>query len=118
MTTPEKILCELWEPPSDEPAWKWIGEHVELPPDSELKQFDFELFPLARFVLEQLCHNEYLRRFTEMLSAQVGKTTTILAYVCWKIVNRPSSVGWYTDTGINAKGDFKTKILPSLENCP
>jgi hypothetical protein len=88
-----------------------------LPPGSEQKRFDFELFPLARFVLMQLCHNEYLRHFTEMLSAQVGKTVTILAYLCWKIKNRPSSVGWYTDTAINARNDYKTKVLPMLENC-
>lgn len=117
MNTPAELLKELWEPPSDEHATKWISEKVELPPDSELKQFDFELFPLARFALDQLCHNEFLRRFTEMLSSQVGKTVTILAYLCWKIINRPSGVGWYTDTGINAKGDYKTKIIPALESC-
>lgn len=113
----KEIIQPLWEPVSDEPGWKWVQDNVELPADSELKNFDFELFPLARFVLDQLCHNENLRNFTEMLSAQVGKTVTILAYVCWKIINRPSSVGWYTDTNVNAKGDYKTKILPALENC-
>lgn len=114
--TPREIFQNPWHEETG-PAWKWIAEHVELPPDSELRHFDFELFPLARFVIEQLCHNEGLRRFTEMLSAQVGKTVTILAYVCWKICNKPSSVGWYTDTGLNAKGDYKTKILPALEDC-
>ncbi len=113
----EKEICAAWQPVSDDPAWKWISENVELPADSELKNFDFELFPLAKFVLENLCHNPRLKRFTEMLSAQVGKTVTVLAYLCWKIVNRPSSVGWYTDTGINAKHDYKTKILPALEDC-
>jgi phage terminase large subunit GpA-like protein len=117
MNDAEKFICDSFEPSSEELAWKWIAENVELPPDSELKKFDFELFPLARFVLEQLCHNQGLRRFTEMLSAQVGKTVTILAYLCHKIINRPSSVGWYTDTGINAKADYNTKILPALENC-
>lgn len=115
--TAEQTIREAWEPVSDSKAWEWIGEHVELPPDSELKNFDFELFPLARFVLDNLAHNLQLKRFTEMLSVQVGKTVTILAYLCWKIVNRPSSVGWYTDTGINAKHDYKTKILPALESC-
>jgi hypothetical protein len=121
MTTLEaeqQLIRPAWEPVSDEPAHLWIQENVELPPDSELKQFDFELFPLAVFVLTELCHNEYLRRFTEMLSAQVGKTVTMLAYLCWKIKNRPGSVGWYTDTNINAKGDYKTKVLPGLEACP
>jgi hypothetical protein len=113
-----ELLRPAWEPVSDEPGWKWVAENVELPPDSELKHFDFELFPLARFVLEQLCHNEYLRRFTEMLSAQVGKTVTILAYVCWKIKNKPAGIGWYTDTNTNAKNDYKTKILTILEGCP
>lgn len=117
MTEQEQAIAAAWEPVSDEPAWKWIEQHVPLPPDSELKNFDFELFPLAKFVVDNLCHNEFLRRFTEMLSAQVGKTVTILAYLCWKIVNRPSGVGWYTDTGLNAKGDYKTKILPALEDC-
>lgn len=117
MTEPTSVICEAWRPSSEDPGWNWVAENVELPADSELRNFDFELFPLARFVLDQLCHNERLRRFTEMLSAQVGKTVTILAYVCWKIINRPSSVGWYTDTGINAKGDYKTKILPALEDC-
>lgn len=117
MTQPEEIICEAWEPVSEVPAWDWIAEKCELPPDSELKRFDFELFPLARFVLSQLCYNERLKRFTEMLSAQVGKTVTILGYLCWKIKNRPSSVGWYTDTGLTAKGDYKTKILPMLESC-
>ena len=121
MTTAEaekQLICPAWEPVSDDPAWQWVQENVELPPDSELKQFDFELFPLAVFVLNQLCHNEFLRHFTEMLSAQVGKTVTMLAYLCWKIKNKPGSVGWYTDTNINAKGDYKTKILPALEACP
>jgi len=112
-----QVIREDWEPISDDPAPQWVAENVALPADSELKSFDFELFPLARFALEQLCHNEHLRRFTEMLSAQVGKTVTILAYVCWKIINRPTSIGWYTDTGINAKHDYKTKILPTLESC-
>lgn len=117
MTDSDKIYQEAWEPVSDKRGWEWVAEHCELPADSELKAFDFELFWLARFVLENLCHDEYLKRFTEMVSAQVGKTVTILAYLCWKIKNRPSSVGWYTDTGINAKHDFKTKILPALEEC-
>jgi hypothetical protein len=112
-----KLASQAWEPVSEKRGWEWVQEFCELPPDSELKTFDFELFPLARFVLEQLCHNELLKRFTEMLSAQVGKTVTILAYLCWKIKNRPSSVGWYTDTGINAKHDYKTKVLPALEGC-
>jgi hypothetical protein len=111
------LAAEPWEPVSEKPGWQWVSENCDLPADSELKSFDFELFWLARFVLEQLCHNEHLKRFTEMVSAQVGKTVTILAYLCWKIKNRPSSVGWYTDTGINAKHDFKTKILPALEDC-
>jgi len=117
MTDQEKFICTLWEPVSDEPAWKWIAENVQLPADSELKNFDFELFPLAKFALDNLCHNPQLKRFTEMLSAQVGKTVTVLAYLCWKIINRPSSVGWYTDTGINAKHDYKTKVLTALEDC-
>lgn len=112
-----QFICECWEPISDLPGPEWAAENVPLPGDSELKQFDFELFPLARFVLMQLCHNEHLKRLTEMLSAQVGKTVTILAYLCWKVINRPTSVGWYTDTGINAKHDYKTKILPMLESC-
>lgn len=112
-----QIAAEAWEPVSEQKGWQWVSENCELPADSELKSFDFELFWLARFALEQLCHNEFLKRFTEMLSAQVGKTVTILAYLCWKIKNRPSSVGWYTDTGINAKHDFKTKIFPALEDC-
>jgi phage terminase large subunit GpA-like protein len=112
-----QLAAQSWEPISEQPSWQWVQENCELPDDSELKSFDFELFPLARFVLEQLCHNEYLKRFTEMLSAQVGKTVTILAYVAWLIKNRPRSVAWYTDTGINAKHDYKTKILPALESC-
>lgn len=118
MTAAEKIICEFWEPSSDRKGWEWVAEYVDLPSDSELQKFDFELFPLARFVLEQLCHNPALRRFTEMLSTQVGKTVTILAYLCYKIFNRPSGTAWYTDTGLNAVGDFKTKILPMLESCP
>lgn len=117
MTDLYTIAQEAWEPVSEQQGWEWVRDNCDLPADSELKSFDFELFPLARFVLSMLCHNELLRRFTEMLSAQVGKTVTILAYVCWKIKNRPSSVGWYTDTGLNAKHDFKTKILPALEEC-
>lgn len=117
MTEREQTICDAFEPPSEETAVEWISKNVELPPDSEFRSFEFELFPLARFVISQICHNERLRRFTEMLSAQVGKTVTILACLCWKIVNRPSSVGWYTDTNINAKGDYKTKVLPALENC-
>src|ERR1700733_1881625 len=117
MTDLEQSAAEAWEPVSEQPGYQWVQENCNLPADSELKSFDFELFWLARFALEQLCHNEYLKRFTEMLSAQVGKTVTILAYVCWLIKNRPTSVGWYTDTGINAKHDFKTKILPALEDC-
>jgi hypothetical protein len=115
--TPPDLFREAWEPVSEEKGWQWIARNFELPPDSELKAFDFELFPLARFVLDQLCHNDRLRRFTEMLSAQIGKTVTMLAYLAWKIKNRPGSVGWYTDTGLTAKGDYKTKILPALENC-
>lgn len=117
MTPLQEILIEAWEPLSDLECWQWVSEYCALPADSELKTFDFELFWLARFVLEKLAHDENLKRFTEMVSAQVGKTVTILAYLCWKIKNRPSSVGWYTDTGINAKHDFKTKILEALENC-
>lgn len=117
MTDSDRTIADFWEPCSDRRGWEWVSEFCELASDSELQKFEFELFPLARFVLEQLCHNPALRRFTEMLSAQVGKTVTILAYLCWKIVNRPSSVGWYTDTGLNAVGDFKTKILPALEAC-
>lgn len=117
MTQSESIIRELWEPISELTGPEWVSENVELPPDSELKQFDFELFPLARFALTNLCHNDSMKRFTEMLSSQVGKTVTILAYVCWKIINKPSGVGWFTDTGINAKGDYKTKILPMLESC-
>lgn len=117
MTDLEQIAAEPWEPVSELKGWQWVAENCDLPADSELKSFDFELFPLARFVLMQLCHNELLKRFTEMLSAQVGKTVTILGYLCWKIKNRPSSVGWYTDTGINAKHDYNTKIRPALEDC-
>lgn len=117
MTDLQQLAATGWEPVSDQRGWEWVRDNCELPADSELKAFDFELFPLARFVLEQLCHNEFLKRFTEMLSAQVGKTVTILAYLNWLVKNRPRSVGWYTDTGINAKHDFKTKILPSLEAC-
>lgn len=113
-----KIIQAFWKPISELPAWKWIEENVELPPDSELKRFDFDLFPFGKFVVNQLCHNERLRRFTEMLSSQVGKTVTMLAVDCWKIINRPCSMGWYTDSNITAKGDFKTKILPMLESCP
>jgi hypothetical protein len=113
----EQDFANAWEPISQDPGWKWIAENCPLPPSSELKSFDFELFPFARFVLDQLCHNELLRRLTGMLSAQIGKTVTILAYLCHKIINRPSGVGWYTDTAVNAKNDYKTKILPMLESC-
>jgi hypothetical protein len=117
VTDAEQIICEAWKPLSEVPAWQWVSENIELPSDSELRSFDFELFPLAKFALDQLCHNALLKRYTEMVSAQSGKTIVKLSYVCWKIINRPSSLGWFTDTGINAKSDYKTKVLPMLESC-
>lgn len=116
-TIERSLICPSWEPKSDQHACDWITEHFELPPDSELTRMDFEVFPLARFVIDQLAHNELLRRFTEMVSTQSGKTSNVLAYLCWKIKNKPSGAAWYTDTNINAIGDAKTKLLDTFESC-
>lgn len=108
-------LCALFDPPSDEPAWKWIEDHVELGSNSELKRFDFELVPMHRWIHEQL-QKQQVRFFTMMVCAQAGKTVNMLAHLLYKIKNQPRDVAWYTDTGIKAVADYKTKIKPFFEN--
>lgn len=115
MTPHQRILCDLFEPPSQDPAWRWIEQHVELGSNSELKRFDFELVPMHRWVHEQLQQSR-LRFFTMMVCAQAGKTVNMLAHLLFKIRNQPRDVAWYTDTSIKAVADYKTKIRPFFEN--
>jgi len=116
MTSVRQILCALFEPVSEAPAWQWIAENVELGSGSELKRFDFDLMPMHRWQHEQL-QNPQVRRYTEMVCAQSGKTVNKLGHLVWKVKNQPRDIGWYTDTTIKAVADYKTKIKPFLENC-
>lgn len=113
----QKILCEASAPPSNEAADAWIEREVELTGDAELKgRVSMRWVPMQRFVVRKY-QQDSVRRITALVGTQCVKTTTALLCLTWKVRNRPSSAGWYTDTAGSAKLDYKTKILPFLESC-
>jgi hypothetical protein len=113
----QESICAAWSPPSDEPAWKWIEENVELGNDSDIKgKVSFDYVPMSRFFLDS-CQNPRVKKVTKMTSAQSAKTKNVEFYLKWKIKNRPSETIWYQDDNIAAKTFVKTRLYPNLEEC-
>ena len=61
--------------------------------------------------------DEGVREITCKCSAQSGKTLTLLALVCWIIVNDPGPILWVCKSVNEAKKLMKTRLKPMLEMC-
>ena len=61
--------------------------------------------------------DEGVREITCKCSAQSGKTLTLLALICWIIVNDPGPILWVCKNTVEAKKLMKTRLKPMLEMC-
>lgn len=110
-------INNAWQPQSNAPAWQWVEENVELGNESELRgKVSFRHMPMQKFVLDRF-QDRKVRRITQLVSAQSGKTKGAEFCLMWSAKHDPIDTIWYTDTRESAQEFFKTRLLPDLENC-
>lgn len=75
------------------PVLSWCEEHVRFPATWESAAFDLSKMPHVRGFIERFWLDPSKRKANLPWSVRSGKTTTLLALICWVSENAPAPMG-------------------------
>ncbi|MDB6026290.1 MAG: Bacteriophage tail assembly protein-like protein [Verrucomicrobiales bacterium] len=120
--TTKQFSCEThlrgcFAPPSNLPSWRWMEIHIELDNTSAIPgRYSTEMIRMIRTFCE-LIKSPYTRRMILMVSAQSGKTQTVLNQVLHDIAEDPGPAMWVMASADNCTEFVKKRLLPAVESC-
>jgi len=112
-------LVEQWlTPPDDGPLWKWAEGNIDLTGLSALEgPYRTDVSPMVRWLFNALQDRE-TRRLVVMVSAQAGKTQTLMIFAAWAICEAPGPMFWVGASEEACDEFTKARLLPMFEQTP
>lgn len=121
MIAPEQLAAsiEQWfTPPSDEQLWRWAESRVDLSGLSQIEgPYRTDVSPMVRPVFDAL-QDRQTRKVVLMVSAQAGKTQTLMVFAAWAICESPGPTFWVGASEEAIEEFTKARLLPLFEQIP
>ena len=113
----ETTIRDVVTPPSQEPTWQWIEQHVRIPPGSALPgPVDFALLPCPKAFISH-CDNVQTRSCTALVSAQSTKTESVIQMILSRIVRKPVTTMWVMASAESCEEFAKKRLWQAVELC-
>jgi hypothetical protein len=113
----ELISKGIWAKEDKMRAWEWCEKNLELSGSTPLKgAYRTNYTPYVKGVLDAL---EDWKTQTIVLAwgSQTAKTTTLMAWLCWRITKHPSPTLWVMPTESLARSFSETRLQPMFRTC-
>ena len=105
-------------PPSEERLWQWAEKRIDLTGVSQIEgPYKTDITPMVRPVFDAL-QNNTARKVVVMVSAQAGKTQTLMVFAAWAICEAPGPMFWVAASEESCEEFTKARLLPLFENIP
>lgn len=114
-----RLPVEAWRRPKAEPPLEWVPRNVyfSAADGAVAGHYSFTRFPYVRRVFEAVTDPE-VETVVLSWATQTGKTSAVLAVICWVIRNDPCSIMVGSANQAMAQAHSETKLQPMLEACP
>jgi len=121
MTGLEKLdgmMADWLTPPSELSLWQWAEAKIDLTGLSQIEgPYRTDVSPMVRPVFDAL-QDRRTRKVVLMVSAQAGKTQTLMVFAAWAICEAPGPMFWVMASEEACDEFTKARLMPLLERIP